>query len=219
MTMGIDKHTIFKQANAAVIEGNQEAAAELTRQALDSGVGAKEFLDSGLIAGMEVVGTRFRDGDIFLPEVLIAARAMKAGMELLKAELSRSNVSPVGKVVIGTVAGDLHDIGKNIVTYMLEGAGFSVIDLGIDVATETFVSAVKQHKPTIVGLSAFLTTTMLEMKEVIDSLKTNQLRERVRVIVGGPPVTETFSDEIGSDAYAGDARTAVLLCKKIAAEV
>ncbi len=213
--MAFDKQTNFEQTAKTVIEGNDEEAAKLTQQALDNGVGAKEFLDNGLVPGMDVVGVRFRDGDMFLPEVLLSARAMKAGMELLKPELSKSDTKPIGKVVIGTVAGDLHDIGKNIVIYMLEGAGFTVIDLGINVKTETFISEVKRHRPDILGMSAFLTTTMPAMKIVIESLRENQLRDQVKVIVGGAPVTERFANEIGSDGYAGDAGTAVVMCKEM----
>ncbi len=216
--MAFDKQAHFEQAAASVIEGDQEHAVKLTQEAIDKGINVKEFLDSGLIPGMDVVGTRFRDGDMFLPEVLLAARAMKAGMELLKPELSKSNIKPVGKVVVGTVAGDLHDIGKNIVIYMLEGAGFSVIDLGINVATETFISEIKKNQPDILGMSAFLTTTMPAMKEVIERLQENQLGKRPKVIIGGAPVTERFAEEIGSDAFARDAVSAVAICKKMVLE-
>ncbi len=214
--MSFDKKINFELASNSVIRGNDEDAAQLTQEALANGITAKEFLDFGLIPGMDVVGARFRDGDMFLPEVLLAARAMKAGMELLKPELSKSDIKPAGKVVIGTVAGDLHDIGKNIVIYMLEGTGFTVLDLGINVATETFISAVQQHQPHILGMSAFLTTTMPAMRQVIESLQKSNLREGVKVIVGGAPVTEHFAHEIGSDAYAEDAGTAVTICKRLA---
>jgi 5-methyltetrahydrofolate--homocysteine methyltransferase len=214
--MAFDKKTNFELAAKSVIEGNQDEVLKLTLEALDNGIGAKEFLDEGLIPGMDVVGVRFRDGEMFLPEVLLSARAMKAGMELLKPELSKSNVQPLGKVLIGTVKGDLHDIGKNIVIYMLEGAGFTVIDLGINVATEAFITEVKNHQPDILGMSAFLTTTMLAMKEVIESLVQNDLRNDVQVIVGGAPVNQQFSDQIGSDAYGEDAGAAVSICKKMA---
>ena len=213
--MNFDKKKNFDLASKSVIEGNQDEAIKLTEDALAHGIPAKEFLDQGLMPGMDVVGVRFRDGEIFMPEVLLSARAMKSGMELLKPELSRTNAGGTGKVVIGTVAGDLHDIGKNIVIYMLEGAGFEVIDLGINVQTETFISEVSNHQPDILGLSAFLTTTMPAMKEVIDSLAQNNLRDKVKVIIGGAPVTESYSDEIGSDAFAADAGSAVIICKKI----
>ncbi|HJN69706.1 MAG: corrinoid protein [Candidatus Marinimicrobia bacterium] len=213
--MAFDKQVHYELAANSVIDGNQERAVELTQEALDNGITAKEFLDNGLISGMDVVGARFRDGDMFLPEVLLAARAMKAGMELLKPELSKTNAKSAGKVVIGTVNGDLHDVGKNIVIYMLEGAGFTVIDLGVNVAMETFISEVKQHKPDILGLSAFLTTTMPAMEKVIESLQENQLRKQVKIIVGGAPVTECFANEIGADAFAEDAGTAVIVCKKM----
>lgn len=213
--MIFNRNENFKLAADSVIKGNQDEALRLTQEALDNGVSAKEFLDSGLMPGMDVVGIRFRDGDIFMPEVLLSARAMKSGMELLKPELSRSGVKAVGKVVIGTVAGDLHDIGKNIVIYMLEGAGFEVIDLGINVPKSTFISQVIDHQPDILGMSAFLTTTMPAMLEVIESLKENDLRDKVKIIIGGAPVTERFSYEIGSDFFAADAGTAVQIGKRI----
>ena len=217
--MSFDREENFKLAADSVIDGNQDEALRLTREALDNGVSAKEFLDSGLMPGMDVVGIRFRDGDIFMPEVLLSARAMKSGMELLKPELAKSEVAAVGKMVIGTVAGDLHDIGKNIVIYLLEGAGFEVIDLGINVPKTTFISEVIDHQPEILGMSAFLTTTMPAMKEVIECLEENKLRDKVKVIIGGAPVTQNFSNEIGSDFFAADAGTAVEICKGIVGAV
>lgn len=199
----------------AIINGKRSDAVELTRKLIEAGVPAKKILDEGLIAGMSVVGERFKNGEYFVPEVLVAARAMKAAMELLRPLLASSDVEPIGTVVIGTVRGDLHDIGKNLVAMMLEGAGFQVIDLGVDVTADKFVEAARQHKAEIVGMSALLTTTMTYMPEVIKALESEGIRDKVKVIVGGAPVTKEWADQIGADGYAPDAASAVDKCKEL----
>lgn len=212
--MTFDKQANLEQAAASIIEGNDSKAREVADEALAAGVPAGEFLDEGLIPGMDVVGTRFRDGDMFLPEVLLAARAMKSAMEVLQPELARAGSGGRGKVIIGTVVGDVHDIGKNIVVAMLEGAGFQVIDLGTNVSPETFAAQVLEHQPQILCMSALLTTTMPAMQETIKRLQENKMRERVKVIIGGAPVTASFAQEIDSDAYAEDASATVAFCKQ-----
>jgi len=193
----------------AVIRGNRDETAKLTQAAIDEGVPVSEIINDGLIAGMGVVGEKFKNNEFYVPEVLIAARAMHAGMDLLKPLLAESGVQPKGVVAIGTVKGDLHDIGKNLVSMMLEGGGYEVIDLGVDVPPEKFVEAVNEKGAQIVALSALLTTTMPSMKDTIDSLKEAGVRDKVRVMIGGAPVTQNYADEIGADGYAPDAASAV----------
>lgn len=171
-------------------------------------------MNDALIQAMSVVGEKFKNNEIYVPEVLIAARAMKAALEVLKPILTETGVKPIGKVVIGTVKGDLHDIGKNLVAMMMTGAGLEVIDLGVDVAPEKFCEAVKNHNPQIVAMSALLTTTMPNMKTTIEKLQEQGLRDKVKVIVGGAPVTESFAKSIGADGYAPDAASAAELAKK-----
>ncbi len=207
---------ILQKIASKLYEGEDEEVAELVQQALDSGLTPKEILQDGLIAGMDQVGKDFKAGDLFVPEVLIAARAMHAGMNVLRPLLAASDSPTVGKYVIGTVKGDLHDIGKNLVKMMLEGAGFETVDLGTDVAPEAFVRAVQEHKPRIVGMSALLTTTMVNMKSTIDALQEAGLRDSVKIMVGGAPVTAAFAQQIGADAYAPDAATAVDVARKLA---
>lgn len=190
-------------------KGKADSVASLVQEALDSGLSPAGILEKGLIAGMNKVGKDFRDGTLYIPEVLIAARAMHAGMDILKPLLSKEELKATGKFVIGTVKGDLHDIGKNLVGMMMEGAGFEVIDLGIDTPAEKFIEAVEQHQPDLVGVSALLTTTMVEMKAVIKALEQAGLRDRVKVIVGGAPVTEKYAQDIGADGYAPNASLAV----------
>jgi 5-methyltetrahydrofolate--homocysteine methyltransferase len=190
-------------------EGEDEQVAELVQQALDQGMTPGEILSDGLIAGMDEVGKDFKAGDLFVPEVLIAARAMHAGMNILRPLLAEGDVPTVGKYLIGTVEGDLHDIGKNLVKMMLEGAGFETIDLGTDVGPEAFIKAVREHQPTFVGMSALLTTTMTRMKTTIEALTEAGLRDSIKIMVGGAPVTAAFAEEIGADAYAPDAASAV----------
>jgi 5-methyltetrahydrofolate--homocysteine methyltransferase len=200
---------ILEKIASNLYDGEDEQVAELVQKALDQGMRPEEILSGGLIAGMDEVGKDFKAGDLFVPEVLIAARAMHAGMDILRPLLAESDVPSVGKYLIGTVAGDLHDIGKNLVKMMLEGAGFETVDLGTDVTPETFVEAVREHQPTVVGMSALLTTTMTSMKATVEALTEAGLRDSVKIMVGGAPVTAPFAEEIGADAYAPDAASAV----------
>lgn len=197
-----------------VINGNAEAVQALTSQAIAEGFSADELLKQALIPAMAEVGQRFERHEFYVPEMLIAARAMKHGVEVLRPLLVEAGTKPVGTVVIGTVAGDLHDIGKNLVTMMLEGTGFQVVDLGVDVPADAFVQAVREHAPQIVGMSALLTTTMLAMRTTIEALKEAGLRDQVVVMVGGAPLTESFADEIGADLYAPDASAAARKAKQ-----
>ena len=192
-----------------LIKGKQQQVAEGAQAAVDEGIDPATILDDGLIRGMSVIGVRFKNNEIYVPEVLIAARAMKAGMAILRPLLAETGVEPIGTIVIGTVKGDLHDIGKNLVGMMMEGAGIEVIDLGIDQSPEKFVAAVKEHKPQLIGMSALLTTTMPAMGDTVNALIEEGLRDSVKVMVGGAPVTQSFCDEIGADAYGPDAATAV----------
>ena len=194
-------------------QGNASKVKELVQQAVDEGVPVRQILDEGLIAGMGVVGEKFKRNEVYVPEVLIAARAMNAGMEVLKPLLEQAGVEPIGKMAIGTVKGDLHDIGKNLVAMMLRGAGFEVDDLGIDVPPERFVEAAKAGSK-VLGLSALLTTTMPQMANVVKALKEAGLSE-VKVIIGGAPVTQAYADEIGADGYAPDAASAVDVTKSL----
>ena len=199
----------LKQMQEDLYSGNIDEVEKATRQALEEGIPAQEILNQGLIAGMDVVGRDFKCGDLFIPEVLISAKAMHAGLEVLRPSLAESGASTLGVVVIGTVAGDLHDIGKNLVSMMLQGAGFEIFDLGTDVSPEQFVEAVQAEGADLVGMSALLTTTMPKMKTTIDALAQAGLSHRVGVLVGGAPVTADYAEQIGADAYAGDAVGAV----------
>lgn len=206
---------LLKKLAEDLYNGDAESVAALTQKALDDGLTPAEVLENGLIAGMNAVGKDFRDGILFVPEVLIAARAMHAGMSVLKPLLAESEIPATGRLVIGTVKGDLHDIGKNLVAMMMEGAGFEVHDLGVDVPAKEFVAAVKTKQPDVVGLSALLTTTMVEMKGVIEALRQAGLRNQIKVIVGGAPVTQKYAAEIGADGYAANASTAVEKAKDL----
>ena len=199
----------------AVIKGDQNTALEITKAALEEGTAAKDVLDNGLIAGMDIVGARFKKNEIYIPEVLIAARAMKMAMKILEPELVKAGVEPVGKLLIGTVQGDLHDIGKNLVAMMLKGAGFEVIDLGVDVGPEKFIEEAKAANAQLVGMSALLTTTMPGMEKTIKALKDAGIE--VKIIIGGAPVTQDYADRIGADGYAPDAASAVDLAKSLVA--
>lgn len=199
----------FKELQEALFWGDVSKVKELTQIALQERIEPKKILEQGLIKGMNVVGIKFKNNEIFLPEVLLASRAMHRGLELLQPELIKSGVKAVGKVIIGTAKGDLHDIGKNLVAMMLRGGGFEVIDLGIDVPPEKFLKASQEHQPDIVGISALLTTTMIGMIDVITILKKAGLRNKIKVMVGGAPVTQEFADEIGADVYAPNAASAV----------
>ena len=196
--------------------GEDQEVSSLVQQALDQGMAPGEILSGGLIAGMDQVGKDFKAGELFVPEVLIAARAMHAGMAVLRPLLAESDTPSAGKYVIGTVKGDLHDIGKNLVRMMVEGAGFETIDLGTDVSAEGFVAAVREHQPELLGMSALLTTTMVHMKTTIEALEEAGLRDSVKIMVGGAPVTAAFAEEVGADAYAPDAATAVDVARELA---
>jgi 5-methyltetrahydrofolate--homocysteine methyltransferase len=205
----------LKALAQAILEGKRNDAVELTQKLIEAGVTPKQILDEGLIAGMSVAGEKFKNGEYFVPEILVAARAMKASMELLRPLLVATDVQPVGTMVIGTVRGDLHDIGKNLVAMMVEGAGFRVVDLGVDVTADKFVAAAREHNAQIVGMSALLTTTMTYIPEVIRAFDAEGLRPQVKLIVGGAPVTQEWANQIGADAYAPDAATAVDKCKEL----
>lgn len=196
-------------------KGDANSVASLVQQSLGSGLSPGQILEEGLIAGMDRVGKEFRDGVLFIPEVLIAARAMHAGMDVLKPLLSKGELKATGKFVLGTVKGDLHDIGKNLVAMMMEGAGFEIVDLGVDIPAERFVEVVKEEKPDLLGLSALLTTTMAEMKRVIEALNKAGLRDKVKVMVGGAPVTEKYAEDIGADGYAPNSAVAVEKAKEL----
>ena len=193
----------------SLIRGDAEAVSRLTRQAIDAGLSPALVLNDGLLAGMAVIGQRFRENEIFLPQVLVAARAMKAGIAHLEPFLAAAGVKPVGKVLVGTVQGDIHDIGKNLVSIMLRGAGFQVIDLGINVRAQQFIAGIEAHQPDIVGMSALLTTTMLHMRTNIAQFGAAGLRDQIKVIVGGAAVTPRFAADIGADAYGRSAADAV----------
>jgi len=199
----------------AIIKGDQNAAVEITRTALKKGTAAKSVLEEGLIAGMDVVGGRFKKNEIYIPEVLIAARAMKMAMGILEPELAKAGVKPIGKFLIGTVQGDLHDIGKNLVAMMLKGAGFEVIDLGVDVSAEKFVEQAGNAGIQLVGMSTLLTTTMPGMEKTVKALKDAGVS--ARVIIGGAPVTQGYADRIGADGYSPDAASAVDMAKTLIA--
>ncbi|MFQ6035377.1 MAG: corrinoid protein [Sedimentisphaerales bacterium] len=199
----------------AVIKGDQSAAVDITNSALSEGAAAKSILEEGLIAGMDVVGDRFKKNEIYIPEVLIAARAMKMAMEVLEPELVKAGVQPVGRFLIGTVQGDLHDIGKNLVAMMLKGAGFEVIDLGVDVGPEKFVEKAQATGTQLVGMSALLTTTMPSMEKTIKALR--EAGVLAKIMIGGAPVTQGYADKIGADGYAADAASAVDLAKSLVA--
>ena len=199
----------------AVIRGDQSAAVEITKAALEEGTAAKIVLDDGLIAGMDIIGARFKKNEVYIPEVLIAARAMKMAMEVLEPELVKAGVQPVGKFLIGTVQGDLHDIGKNLVAMMLKGAGFEVIDLGVDVRPEKFVEQAKSTGVQLVGMSALLTTTMPGIEKAIQALKDAGVS--AKIMIGGAPVTQGYADKIGAHGYAADAASAVDIAKSLVA--
>jgi 5-methyltetrahydrofolate--homocysteine methyltransferase len=193
----------------AVIRGDRDTVGNLTKAAVDEGTSAEAIINEGLIAGMSVVGAKFKANEFYVPEVLIAARAMHAGMDIIKPLLAESGVQPRGIVAIGTVKGDLHDIGKNLVAMMLEGGGYEVVDLEVDVSPEKFVESVKDQGAQVICLSALLTTTMPSMKDTIEALKEAGVRDQVKVMIGGAPVTQNYADEIGADGYAPDAASAV----------
>lgn len=209
------EETILKDIKEAVLRGDRNDAAKFTKAAVDGGIGIKKILDEGLIAGMEIIGNKFKCNEIFIPEVLISAKAMQTGTAVLEPYFTKCGIKPIGHVAIGTMKGDLHDIGKNIVSMMLKGACFEVDDFGIDVPPAKFVDAVKARGVDIIAMSSLLTTSMLSMRDTINSLKEAGLRDKVKVIIGGAPVTKGFADSIGADGYAKDAASAVDAVKEL----
>ena len=207
----------LENLSEAVQQGRVRDVLALIDAGLDEGLSAKQLLDDGLLKGMALLGVRFKNNEVFVPEVLVAARALNKGSERLKAALIEAGVQPTAKAVIGTVKGDLHDIGKNLVRLMLEGSGFEVVDLGVDVADEKFVEAIREHNPDVLCLSALLTTTMGEQRSVVEAIVSAGLRNAVRILVGGAPITQTFAAEIGADGYAPDAASAAELAAYLVA--
>src|ERR1700690_3945151 len=211
--------TVLNDLCQSVIQGNRNQAQELVKKAIAENIPAEQILKEGLIRAMSEVGRRFECEEYFVPEMLIAARAMQNSLTLLRPYLITAKVQAIGKVIIGTVQGDLHDIGKNLVGMMLEGAGFEVIDLGVDVSPEKYVAAVLEYHPDLIACSALLTTTMPRMKDIVDALKENGLRDQVKVMIGGAPVTETFANQIGADLCALDAASASARAKELILEL
>jgi 5-methyltetrahydrofolate--homocysteine methyltransferase len=210
-----DTMAIFEEIAEEVVKGQADKVKDLVQKALSDEISAEDLLNNGLVAGMNVVSEKFKNNEFFIPEVLVSARAMNSGLALLKPLLAESNVKAKGTVVIGTVKGDLHDIGKNIVGMMLQGAGFEIVDLGADVPKEKFIEHAQQQEVNVVGMSALLTTTMIYMKEIIQALKDAGLREKVKIIIGGAPVTQAYADQIEADGYAPDAASAIDLTKEL----
>ena len=205
----------FQELSDMVLTGDNKGAEQWTRDALDAGVAPKEIIDKGLVPGMDVVGKRFKSNEFHMPEVLIAARAMKASMSLVRPLISDADRDPTGTVVIGTVQGDLHDIGKNLVSMMLEGAGFEVHDLGVDVSPQAFVEGAESHKANVICLSALLTTTMPMMRNVIEAVEEAELRAGLKILIGGAPVSQAYADQITADGYAPDGASAVDVAKSL----
>ncbi len=207
----------FEELSKSVISGNLAKVKKVTQALIDEGVSPLDIINLGLIAGMGVVGARFKNGEMYVPEVLVAARSMRAGIELVQPLIASEDMPSAGKVLLGTVKGDLHDIGKNLVGMMLESRGYTVINAGIDVSSEKFVQFIKEHKPDILAMSALLTTTMLGMKDTIELMKEEGLKDQVKVIIGGAPISNDFADEVGADGFAPDAASAVDLCNRLLA--
>lgn len=205
---------LLEELYTAILEGQRDVAKEMVELSLQEGLDPADVLDA-MVKAMGEVGRLFEEGEYFVPEMLIAARAMKTGMEILKPRLVDADIQPVGKIIAGTVKGDLHDIGKNLVCMMLEGAGFQVVDLGTDVSPEAFVAAVNEHQPDFMAISALLTTTMPSMQSTIEALKTAGLRDHVKVLIGGAPINNAYAEKIGADGYAQDASRAVKLAKSL----
>jgi 5-methyltetrahydrofolate--homocysteine methyltransferase len=210
-----DAMTIFEKIADEVQRGDSESVEASVNDAISKDIPADKIMDDGLVEGMNIIGEKFKNNECFIPEVLVSAKAMTVGLGILKPLLAEKNVKPIGKAVIGTIQGDLHDIGKNIVGMLLQGAGFEIIDLGADVKVDRFVESAKSENADIVGMSALLTTTMVNMKTVIDGLSKAGIRDRVKVIIGGAPVTQAYADQIGADGYATDAATGVDVAKKL----
>ena len=205
----------LEQMAEMLMKGKANDVKALVDQAIAEGIEPGKILNEGLLSGMGVIGARFKKNEVYVPEVLIAARAMKAGMQVLQPKLTGAGVQPIGTAVVGTVKGDLHDIGKNLVCMMLEGAGFKVVDIGIDVEPQKFVDAAKENDAGVMGISALLTTTMTNMKAVIEAVKASDIAGKVKTMIGGAPVTQAFCDEIGADGYAPDAASAADLAKSL----
>jgi 5-methyltetrahydrofolate--homocysteine methyltransferase len=208
---------IYERIATAILEGDAEKAGKLASRGLSQGLAAKDILDNGMVVGMGEVGVRFRAGDMFVPEVLMSADAMQAGLEVLRPELVASGVKLIGKILMGTVKGDLHDIGKNLVNMMCEGSGFEIIDIGFNADPEKFVEAIKEHQPDIVGMSAMLTTTMRAMAHTIKAIEEAGLRDQVKIMVGGAPVDAPFAERIGADGYGSNAPAGAELASKFVA--
>lgn len=206
---------ILKDITANVEKGDSATVKELTKTALSQKIAAEEILNDGLVKGMDAIGIKFKKNEIFIPEVLIATRAMKAGMDIIRPYFTEERNVSKGKIVIGTVKGDLHDIGKKIVCMILESEGFEVVDIGIDVPKEKFLTSIKKENPDIIGMSALLTTTMVYMREVIEAVEKAKLKQNVKIIIGGAPITQSFADEIKVDGYAPDGVSAVELVKNL----
>ncbi len=206
---------IFEKLSTAILEGDSDASASITQEGLDEGVSAAELLNNGLIVGMNEVGVRFKAGDMFVPEVLMSAESMAAGMTLLRPLLAESDTKMAGTIVMGTVEGDLHDIGKNLVSMMCEGAGFQIVNIGFDAAPDKFIEAIKEHQPDIVGMSAMLTTTMRAMGHTIKAIEEAGLRDKLKIMVGGAPVDQEFADRIGADGYGANAPASSELAKQL----
>ncbi len=207
--------TTYERLSTAVLEGKEERVPKLVQKGLDEGLAPKDILDNGLIVGMNEVGARFKRGEMFVPEVLMSAKSMQAGLSVLRPELVASGAQLIGTIVMGTVKGDLHDIGKNLVGMMCEGAGFEVIDLGFNVEPEKFIQAIKEHQPNIVGMSALLTTTMRAMGHTINAIEEAGLRDQVKIMVGGAPVDAEFAERIGADGYGSNAPSGSDLAKRL----
>ncbi|WP_407313534.1 B12-binding domain-containing protein [Desulfosporosinus sp. SB140] len=207
----------FEELSKSVISGNLAKVKKLTQAHIDEATSPLDIINQGLIAGMSVVGARFKNGEMYVPEVLVAARAMSAGIEMVRPLIADQEMPSAGKVLLGTVKGDLHDIGKNLVGMMLESRGYTVINAGIDVPPEKFIQGIKDHKPNILAMSALLTTTMLHMKDTIELMKEEGIKDQVKVIVGGAPISQDFADEVGADGFAPDAASAVDLCNRLLA--
>ncbi|MBA7655526.1 Methionine synthase [subsurface metagenome] len=204
---------ILKEIAVNVENGDSSTVKELTKIAISQKIAAEEILNNGLVKGMDVIGIKFKNNEVFIPEVLIATRAMKAGMDIIRPFLTNERVKPKAKIVMGTIKGDLHDIGKKIVGMMLEREGYEIVDIGIDVPKEKFIKTIKKENPDIIGMSALLTTTMAYMREVIEAVEKAKLKQNVKIIIGGAPITQAFADEIKADGFAPEAASAVELVK------
>ena len=209
--------TSFENLSQSVVSGNESQVKETVKAMLAAGVNPLDVIQQGLIAGMNIVGPLFKAGEMYVPEVLMSAKSMAAGIEIVKPYIAEGDMPSEGTIIVGTVKSDLHDIGKNLVAMMLESGGFKVIDLGVDVTAERFIAAVKEHKPDILAMSALLTTTMLSMKDTIELIKEEGLQSTVKVIIGGAPISQDFANEIGADGFAVDAASAVELCRALLA--